>query len=184
MIRFLPSTREAFEVELNKASLAEAMGYNEVPEKVPYMGLRGWSSGRYKTDFFWVRINEFHKYGLLPKAFVESIDQQGDEIKLSGFIGFSAFSKMVLYFWLFLALAGTLALGFELTKFYGTGTKQIEILFNGEPTLINVFPEFVAFCIVWFLAFIVFPATITSFGWRKTKRLLPGLLAMHLKNNS
>ena len=182
IFKFLPSASEKFSVLLSENNSLDATDSEVISKKIPILGIPIWTSGSSQNSF-WVRLNEFHKFGVLPKAHINNVEKSSRGTTVTGEMKFFGLAKLFLRIWITFCLIIYPIIIFVVYKHAGDTSGTVEVLVNSTPTNVRIFPTIASFIGLHFVGFFLYPATITSLGWRKTKRLLPAMISRRLDDH-
>ncbi len=179
-LKFLPNASETFDSGLHQLSLDEIL--NKLLRGKNILGMPVWSKGKFKDGTYWVRLNEFNKYGLPPKLFIKELCCKDGKYNLNLEIKFAAMGKVILYYWLFLIIVSYSVFFMYFMWEYLFSDGLIIYNENQIETLIPLFPWVFVFIVVHFIGFVVYPVTIITLGWNKTKKLVNKILLLCSQN--
>ena len=182
VLKFLPSSCEEFSFTFDENTSVDAANSEAISKKVPILGIPVWTSGSSRNGF-WVRLNEFHKFGVLPKAHIKNVEKGDSRTTVTGEMKFFGLSKLFLRIWIMFCLITYPIIVFVVYKNAGDTGGTVEVLVNGTPTDVRVTPTIAGFIGLHFVGFFLYPATIVSLGWGKTKKLLPAMISRRLDDH-
>lgn len=182
VLKFFPSSSEKFSFTFDENTSVDAADSKAISKNVPIFGIPIWTSGSARNGF-WVRLNEFHKFGLLPKAHIKNVERTVSSTTVTGEMKFFGFSKLFLRIWITFCLITYPIIIFVVYKHAEDTGGTIDVLVNGTPTDVRIFPTIIGFIGLHFGGFFLYPATIVSLGWAKTKKLLPAMISRRLDDH-
>lgn len=172
MLKFLPGSVQKLEIVPKREFTGPP--FDALPKNRNVVGAPLWIGGELGTNRYWIRLNLFNVFPILPKAFL-LVKSNEDAKTIDVEIRYGEAAKIILRLWLAFAVIAFFAISgsFVFEQFFADGL--VPYVFNDKTGYVAAMPWLLLFGMLHLIVFFLLPAAMINNGWEKTALLIEEL---------